>query len=182
MRIFLALPLAAAFENELAAALAKAQNLMEGVKWADPQTIHATFHFFGETTPGQLQQIKFLVEPLTRRAAPLQTALKGIGFFPNAQAPRIVWGDMMNPDQRLVPLQQAIEKELELAGFECEKRPFKPHATIGRVKGKFRCAEGLELVLPETSVRAIDRLVIYKSQSDAAGSHYEIIESFPLAG
>ena len=64
-------------------------------------------------------------------------SLVGAGAFPSARHPRILIANVADGDAQLIALHDAIESRLlELGSYRREDRPFKPHVTIGRVRGQ----------------------------------------------
>ncbi|MGI0098098.1 MAG: RNA 2',3'-cyclic phosphodiesterase, partial [Nitrosopumilaceae archaeon] len=65
-----------------------------------------------------------------------EVCIKGIGAFPKLNFPRIIWvGTDNEGGKKLVELASIVEERLSNLGFQKDK-PFKPHATIFRVKNK----------------------------------------------
>ncbi len=75
------------------------------------------------------------LEPVVNRSSRPQVSIGGVGAFPDLKNPRVVWVGL-EADERLMRLQDEIEKTLEHLGFIPEKRDFRPHLTIGRVRSK----------------------------------------------
>ena len=62
--------------------------------------------------------------------------LKGIGAFPKAKFPRVVWiGTDDEGGNLMIQLAKKVEKVLQPLGFFSDK-PFKPHLTVFRIKKK----------------------------------------------
>jgi 2'-5' RNA ligase len=57
-----------------------------------------------------------------------------VGCFPNARRPRVVWIGLQEPTGALARLRDRIENHVAPLGFPTEKRPFRPHLTLGRVQ------------------------------------------------
>jgi RNA 2',3'-cyclic 3'-phosphodiesterase len=102
------------------------------VKWANPQNIHLTLKFLGDTPVESLPAIKSLIQEAAKGFSSFPAAISQLGSFPNVQHPRVVWVGLKIPPE-LNQLQNIIENQLGLLGFSAEDRPFKPHLTIGRV-------------------------------------------------
>ena len=61
--------------------------------------------------------------------------------------PRVLWVDVIENDGILDNLQKRMDAELSKIGFEKDKRGFKPHLTLGRIrsqKGRERLIKLLE--------------------------------------
>jgi 2'-5' RNA ligase len=115
---------------------------ISGVKWAGPRTIHVTLVFLGPTPAAVIAEIGTAVREAAARCKPIQFTLQGIGAFPHSRSPKVVWAGMHNCDA-LFELQHQLADALEAFGFQKDKKPFKAHITLGRVRdGSARSALG----------------------------------------
>lgn len=178
-RVFLALPLAEYFLSEITSGLDRIRSQIPEVKWERPEKIHITLHFFGPEPDSSLPQISKAAGDLTRKICPFNLSLKDVGYFPDSRKPRIIWLDVGGETQKIFALQGELEKNFARLGFPSESRSFHPHATIGRVKeGRVPEARFPQLAFPSTSLRRMDRIVLYQSRLESTGSQYEILETF----
>ncbi len=60
---------------------------------------------------------------------------RGVGAFPNPVSPRVVWAGIETVPG-LFALQRGVDEELKTLGFLPEDRPFSPHLTLARLKGR----------------------------------------------
>jgi len=98
------------------------------------KNIHFTMLFLGEVSDEMSQKIQ--VELKSIEFDPFDVSIKGIGAFPKPSFPRVIWiGTDEEGGKRMSKLAFAITKKLSNLGFKNDK-PFKPHATIFRVKNK----------------------------------------------
>src|SRR5580692_10378566 len=118
VRYFLAVPLA---EPGLAAAQRLQGELRErvaDVRWARPETLHLTVHFFGAIEPERADTALDVVKPIAMRTASFDAVLDRIGSFPPRGMPRVLW---LGPARDIGPLTAlALEcrTALAAAGFE----------------------------------------------------------------
>jgi len=172
--------LEAAFE-----ALARAMRKLPGeVRWVDPQSIHVTLKFLGEISPEQAQEVFAAVERAAEGIPPFSLKAGSKGAFPSLQRPRVFWVGLAEPGgDHLTALQRNIEEELHLSGFPKEERGFKPHLTVGRVKGMKNIETVsktfLEYPFPEIELAA-DRVLVMKSDLTPRGAIYTVQRAFPL--
>ncbi|MBI3314159.1 MAG: RNA 2',3'-cyclic phosphodiesterase [Candidatus Omnitrophica bacterium] len=182
-RIFLALPLATIFISEIEAYLQLLQGKIKGVKWAEPEGVHVTFHFFGKIGSEQIKTACSIVEAQVVNISPLSLTLNGLGCFPNPVHPRIIWLGITGDTTQLTELQNKIEKDLKNEGFPVEAREFHAHATLGRVKHFDPSQTALSSMKQSPSnPRIILELALFESHLGPKGSHYEIIKTFRLSG
>ena len=122
-------------EREMSDCIQHVQDLLrdEKIKWVDPEKLHITLRFLGDSSPAQVNStIKILEELVPSFPAP-EVLFTGLGVFRNTHDPRVVWIGMdSGPD--LQELKTRIDRKLVPLGFAPEKRKFRPHLTLGRIK------------------------------------------------
>ena len=104
------------------------------VSWVKPENVHITLKFLGEIDEEKIPEIIGALQECSKKQKPFEITIKGSGGFPNLKKPRIIWVGMTEGIEELKSLAGAADNELSKLGFEKEKRAFKPHLTIGRVK------------------------------------------------
>ena len=183
LRTFLALPLHDYFAAELRDTVEALRPVTEGMRWLEPAAIHITLHFFGPTMPEEVQTIRSAVTAVTDASAPLLIALRGLGFFPDAHRPKVLWAGVADDGNALVLLREALEKQISRAGFPVETKPFRAHATIARIRDphRFRLRRELPSGFPHTGTRTIDHLVLFQSHLSPEGARYEALDVYPLS-
>jgi len=136
LRTFIAVEL----DQELKATLVGIQARLRGavppraVRWVQPEGIHLTLKFLGDTPLDKVEHVK---AALTRAAGEIPAftiTVDGVGCFPDARRPRVVWVGVQESSGSLARLWQAVESHVAPLGFPTEKRPFSPHLTLGRVQ------------------------------------------------
>lgn len=156
---------------------------VSGVKWADPRTIHVTLVFLGSTPAAAIGQIKTVVREAAERSRPLHFSLHGIGAFPTMRSPKVVWAGMHHCDA-LLELQQQLADALDVLGFQKDKKQFRAHFTLGRVRdGSARSA--LRTLLEERKDHHFgefhaDRLAFIQSDLQPSGPVYTLLEECKL--
>ncbi|HEY6469303.1 MAG TPA: RNA 2',3'-cyclic phosphodiesterase [Candidatus Dormibacteraeota bacterium] len=179
MRCFLAVPLADA-------GLAAAQRLqgalranVTDVRWARPETLHLTVHFFGAIDDARVDAALAAVTPIANRSSPFEVVLDRLGAFPPRGTPRVLW---LGPTGEIVPLSAlALECRDALAaiGFEVEHRAYHPHCTLGRPRTPWRDAAraAWDSAVTAGSAQTVSRftarrLVLFESRSARGGAVY----------
>jgi 2'-5' RNA ligase len=145
LRIFLAVDIEApavverivSIQRELAATGAD-------LKPVEPQNLHFTVKFLGELAEPQLRDLIRRLDGLT---APMVTAeLRGVGVFPSLSRISVIWVGV-DPQASTVLERLSREVDRRLAGLAPpERRPFKAHLTICRVKSGRNRAQLAEAV------------------------------------
>lgn len=182
MRTFLALDIPDSVRGEIARIQRPLEELGAEVRWVAVQSMHITLKFLGEVPERQVVEIAGTLSSLSPLFGPLEISLQEIGAFPTRTSPRVVWlGILLNED--FSRLHQEVESKLVPLGFEPEDRPFRPHLTLGRVKGKRnlnRLAAYIASQGPQArcSVFSADALHLYRSHLHPTGARYEKLKTF----
>jgi 2'-5' RNA ligase len=108
------------------------------VRWVRPEGIHLTLRFLGDVPEIQISDIASAMHQACRPYARFDISIAGLGCFPNASRPRVIWVGVGEQTGTLAGLQQEVERSLVPLGFSPETRTFHPHLTLGRVKGRDR--------------------------------------------
>jgi 2'-5' RNA ligase len=114
------------FEKEI-------KNSDANVKLVEPENIHITLKFLGDTDEQLIDDIREIIKSSTEEIKPFNIQLTGTGVFPNPNYIRVVWIGIENYEQIEIIAKKIDDKILEL-GFEKERRGFSPHLTIARVR------------------------------------------------
>lgn len=156
-----------------------------GVRWIKPSSIHLTLRFLGNIHAAQVEEIARAVAQEIRDQPPITLRPAGLGAFPSLRKPRVIWIGMEGEVQRLTGIQARVETALEVLGFAREKRSFRPHLTIGRVKDRRWLQSLVDAVAtldmkPFNSFDA-DEIILYKSDLRPTGAIYTKLHRMPLA-
>jgi 2'-5' RNA ligase len=194
MRLFIGIPLSAEVIGEISALVTRYRRREDGLRWATPETWHITLQFLGDTGPDQYQCLLARLGEL--RWPPVPVGLEDLGFFDRTGI--FFAGVPVTP--QLLGLQQSVIAATSRCGFAPESRPFHPHITLARARGK-NGGQGSESRGQGSEVR--DRLglagikrqiqrqpaftrftaaefTLYESFLGPGGSRYEIHGRFPL--
>ena len=186
IRTFIAIDLPPGILEKLEAFGKKLQRADAPVSWVKGDRIHLTLKFLGDVAPEQIDAIQNAMADVSRLAAPLRLQPLGCGAFPSIKQMRVVWVGLHGDEGPLKKLQQEVEKAMAPLGFEPEGRPFRPHLTLGRVKGKHRLQKLQELLISNQSFEAeafdVTELVLYKSELRPEGARYTPLFRAPLTG
>ncbi len=148
------------------------------VRWVRPENLHVTLRFLGDTPrdalPGLAAEVGRAVGPL----APVPLELGPVVAFPSARRPRVVALEL-RPAEPLVRLAEAVERGVVAAGFEPEPRPFRPHLTLGRVRGR---SAPLDAEVPPHAASEVREVALLRSELRASGARYTPLERLALGG
>jgi 2'-5' RNA ligase len=121
-------------------AMVNAQEDLKGsglkIRWVRKEGIHLTVKFLGDIDRPDVGRIHSAMKRATQAFSPLVLKGEGIGVFPDLKRPRVVWVGVSGDVKALRALQGELEDQLDDLGFPREKRSFKGHLTLGRIKGR----------------------------------------------
>jgi 2'-5' RNA ligase len=156
------------------------------LRWIPATNIHITLHFLGEVPPNRMTR---LIEAIgkTLDETPFEIALGGVGAFPAAGAPRVVWLDVVNGSSQLDRIHAKLGRRLTDAGFSLESRPLSPHLTIARVPDRDRARvkalrDRLRDVPDAPIAWTADRVILFRSDLSGSVPRYEGLHDIELAG
>ncbi len=156
------------------------------VGWTKPEGIHLTLKFLGNVTPETIDLIKPVLAEIGSRTAVFRLQAAGCGAFPNVKQPRVIWAGMRGESEPLIRLQKEVDLALAGLGFQPEDRPFKPHLTLGRVRGRQHLLALQQLLLAHQEFTAepfdVTELVLYKSELRPDGARYTPLFRAPFSG
>ena len=105
------------------------------VKWVEAENLHLSLKFLGDTPSDLVPRMTDVACEVAGRHPAFPFLLRGVGAFPNAQAPRVIWIGLAAGRDPLAALADDLDAALEYAAVaRRETRPFEAHLTLGRVK------------------------------------------------
>jgi RNA 2',3'-cyclic 3'-phosphodiesterase len=167
-RLFVALDLPAPVRDELAAWAAREAGDVE-LRLIAPEMLHVTLCFLGWRPAAEAERIGELA---LAPAAPVpDLSAAGAAWLP-PRRPRVLAVDLDDPTGAAADLQARVSEALVRgAGYEPERRAWRPHVTVGRVPKRARVrAEDLEPPPPTPFAGAA--LTLYRSQLRRDGARY----------
>jgi 2'-5' RNA ligase len=185
MRIFVAVDLNKLVKQRLQELIISLRKQGGNIRWVNPDNLHLTLKFLGETSEIQIPRIIDALERTASQQSPFSFLIQGTGAYPGGnRPPRVLWAGIES-QPALMSLQRELEMELHKLGFPPEKRPFSPHLTIGRVK----CGSGLGGVISELNLHSdtvfgkvtAENMVLYQSRLKPSGAEYTPLHTAGLA-
>ncbi len=176
LRLFIALPLTNAVESKLGDIIADLSKQTRDVKWVASKNIHLTVKFLGDTDEALVPSIIAATDQIAGKYQSMSSTIDSIGAFPNLNRPRVIWAGGHRPLDTAARIAGDVDIAMHKLRFEREKRPFKPHLTLGRVR-QGRRVEGLASLFESYRFDPIplrlDRLVLFKSTLTPQGAIYD---------
>jgi RNA 2',3'-cyclic 3'-phosphodiesterase len=185
MRTFIAIPLSDPCRAILETMQLQLRSAKPDVAWTAVSSIHLTLKFLGEISPAVLPALIDGLEAATASEPPFTIKLQGLGTFPNIHNPRIVWCGISDQTGQLERLQQKVEMTCSRVGFTPEERPYHPHLTLGRVRGKRNLQSLLDCIKIGMDLECfspIDHYNVYKSTLTADGAIHGVLKRIDLGG
>jgi 2'-5' RNA ligase len=164
------------FEEEL-------QDSGAELKLVEPDNIHITLKFLGDTSEELVPEINNIISESAENIKPFNMKFIGAGAFPNLNYMKVLWVGIFDPGP-LPTIAKELDSNLHKLGFKSEKRQFRPHITMGRVKSK-RNKDALKKVILNSKDRefgeiSIDSIKLKKSILDSKGPTYYTIGEINL--
>jgi 2'-5' RNA ligase len=156
----------------------------ENIKWVDPANIHITLSFLGDTEEKRIKKLTNMLKESCSGLHEFEFLLAGTGVFKNYRDPRVIWVGIKSQEE-LSKLYDKIADGLNETGFGIEKRQFRPHLTLGRVKS-VKDTETLKTVLEkysDTEFQKVDvkEVILYESIMLQTGPIYKSLGIFSLS-
>ena len=180
MRLFVAVPMSDMATRELSATVERMRRRAgaEELRWSSPESWHVTLQFLGSADAVAfdclLQQLRKV------QAQPVKIVSETVGSFARAGVLHIG----VKPTPQLLQLEKQISAATARCGFVREDRPYHPHITLARTRGRggryalSALVEKSREVIPFTAFTA-GEFALYESVPGGA-ARYEIREHFPL--
>jgi len=154
------------------------------VRWVEPDRLHLTLKFLGDSSPEKLPQLTEILEENANIFSRFVVELGDVGAFPNLRRPQTIWLGVERAEG-LSRLAEEIDRAVCKLGFEREARSFRAHLTLGRVKS----SQGLGALADALRAGAgcpagiewpIEDVELIRSELRPTGPLYTILHRFPL--
>lgn len=176
IRSFIAIELTPEIQQELARAQTRLKTAGADVKWVNPENIHLTLKFLGETSADILEEVKQVLNTLAPRYSPFELSINHLGAFPNKEHPRVLWVGIAEKNSPLLRTVQELEERLLNLGFFKETRPFAAHLTLGRVRSPQHHKQLQQLLQTTTVTPKVMRatgITLFQSTLTPQGAVYQ---------
>lgn len=187
-RLFIALPLPESVKAEIEKARARLRAAVsEGsIRWTTREQFHLTLKFLGSVPANGMDALVQSVTKALKDFRPMALCAAGVGFFPNARRPRVIWIGVQDKKDFLAKLHCSIEEATRSFTNEKLQEKFIGHVTLGRVReiGR-RDAEALAKVATEMTKAVFGNwsageIAIMRSQLSPKGATHTCLATIPL--
>ncbi|NOX19165.1 MAG: RNA 2',3'-cyclic phosphodiesterase [Chlorobi bacterium] len=150
-------------------------------KWEPIEKLHLTLKFLGDTDEELIPEIKHTLYAITSDFKNIEVSYSRFGLFFRDGIPSILWAGL-NYDYSLKKLSDRIQEKMTKFGFKKERRKFKPHITLSRLKylPPNVLLNGFTNFEFEHEKFQINEIVLYKSELQRSGSIYKKLKNFRL--
>ncbi len=187
-RVFVAI----AIPDQLGLHLTELQQALKqaaaGWRWNSTLPFHTTLVFLGDVRNHDLDRLCGAIAASAAPFQPMELRIAGLGAFPNATRPRVIWAGLDAPDPGpLLQLHEAIVKAATQTGYRAEDLRFHPHVTLARVKSHRRDMLDVSALVERhrgwtCGSFTASEVITFSSKTGPAGPCYEAIGRAPLAG
>lgn len=140
--------------------------------------LHITLVFLGQMGEKERDLAFGLLEAVNGRGA-IEAAATGIVGLPRGRSPRVIAAKIDEPAGRIEVIHNELAAGLEeKALYKREKRPFFPHVTIARGRGRAQLE--LSEIHPEPVKFTAVRITLYNSILKANGAEHVALNSVQL--
>lgn len=185
MRTFIAIEVPSEIKSVLAAMQNDLKDVGADIAWTHPENIHLTLKFLGEIDKKVSSAVEKICVDAGRESSIFTLTINGMGVFPTARHPRVLWIGLAGEIKKLERLQEDLDERLTAFGFDPEEKDFRPHLTLGRVKSNRNIRELIEKAghysLPKLSF-SVRELILMKSDLHPTGACYTELARARLSG
>ena len=151
-----------------------------------PENLHVTLNFLGDVDDARIDEICRAAGEAAAQTEPFEFTIGGLLCVPPHGPLRMIWAGVDDPGGRMAELQDRLAAALETLGFARERRPFKPHLTVARIKFSRDAsavrASAAESAETEFGVVQAKELTVYASRLTPAGPVYSPLSRAALGG
>ena len=187
IRSFVAFELPVEIRGIITGICEEVRHLPLDVRWVKPSGIHLTVVFMGNVEKRSMGPIQEAVGRVCLEYGPFSLALRGMGVFGSRRSPRVLWIGLDGEIDRMAGFRDRLQDALGPFGIRQEKRPFRPHLTLGRFrKGAVRDKALNDLLDQYRGLGSprcgVDELTMFRSDLGPGGAVYHALKRWPLGG
>ena len=187
VRTFVAVEISSEIRTRAAQLMARLNTTSAKVRWVEPHNMHLTLKFLGDVDLLEIPELCQAVSDAVANLPPFEIEARGAGVFPDLHSPRTVWLGIGRGTDEMVELHAAVERGLTGLGFRRDQRRFRPHLTLGRVRGTGPGNRDLAERVAEQAdfaggVASVEAVVVFSSELGRDGPTHEALATAMLNG
>ena len=154
------------------------------IRWVKPVNTHLTIKFLGDVDPSDIETINRILSDVAANHPRFDLVPRGVGVFPNIRRPGIIWTGIAGQTDVLGSIHNAVNSGLNDLGFSADKRPYRGHLTLGRIKTRLdqsRLVTALRVNQDFVcEAFSVERLGMFKSELHPSGPVYTKLSAMLL--
>jgi 2'-5' RNA ligase len=180
-RLFAAVKIPGKISDKIEEIRKDAYPIPNNYKWETKDKFHLTLKFLGDIEESRNDSIINALEKAAERNTKIHLTFDKFGFFKKSPVAGVLWFGF-KADKNIFDIAEQTDINLNAVGFEREKRPFKPHLTLLRLKGSEdpRLLESLLSYETPREEFTADEIVLMKSKLLPKGSIYSEVKTIKL--
>jgi len=138
LRLFVAIELPEEIRGQLRQTVADLRTALpaDPIRWVRPEGIHLTLKFLGDVEAGRLDDLKESVAGALSGTSPFRLQPTTLGSFGGRGGLRVIWIGLGGDTEALAALAGAVDRGLVSLGFTAERRPYRGHLTLARIRDR----------------------------------------------
>jgi len=182
IRSFVAIDISNEIRVEIDNIIGELKSQVDDIRWVKAASVHLTLKFLGDVSPDIIPSLRSVMEGVAQSAKPFKIEVKGLGAFPNPRRVRVVWIGVHEPSGVLEKMAVGIDRGMASLGFEPEKRAFRPHLTLGRMRGNGRSGKELAGLIDHAINKpagnfTANEITLFRSDLKPTGAVYTKLET-----
>jgi len=152
---------------------------LKDVRWVASYNMHITLAFIGDVDESQL--IDLDTELAAIRFDPFDLSLAEVDCFETRGKPKVIWAGVKGAVEELTHLHHKVMNAVEHAGLEPERRKYKPHVTLARLRSppKERVLDYMEGHNGfKTDAFQLTQFTLFRSHLTRHGADYEVLKRY----
>ena len=153
------------------------------IKWVEPDKMHLTLKFLGETHEKEIPKIKQLLQDFTLTHSEFEISFDKVGIFGSSYNPRVIWFGMGN-NEKIRSLGENLLNYFNENGYKRDRQNFVPHLTVGRIKKlenkKFFQKQIDKVKEKHLQTFSVSEIILFQSRLTPQGPIYTELGKFNL--
>lgn len=153
------------------------------IRWVEPDKLHLTLKFLGETHNEKIPKIKQLLTEFVKGKKTLELNFDKVGIFGSSYDPKVIWFGI-NHNEQIKEFGHNLLHHFHENGFRQDRQNFVPHLTIGRIK-KLKNKKYFQSVIDKVKDENIQsfnikEIILYQSILKPTGPIYIALGKYNL--
>lgn len=156
----------------------------ERINWVTLQNFHLTLKFLGDTEDALIPEITNVLQHALKNYKSFEITIKGLGKFSSYGRAKVIWLGVEDTEKTLNKLFTLLNNQLAALGYKQERRFFKAHLTLARIKN-IRNQSILDDLIQTYSLTCfqthkVKDVTLYQSILKPSGPDYKSLTTIPL--